>query len=69
MPYYETVYETGANSLGFYESDEEALEGAKTHHMRAITGAPALASATGREACGSPPVADASAGAPVIALL
>lgn len=40
MPFYEVIYETGADSIAFYESDAEALEAVQLHHERAVNGQP-----------------------------
>lgn len=34
----EIIYETGAKSVAFYESDEEMMEGLEAHHTRAKNG-------------------------------
>jgi len=36
--FYETVFETGRNSVASYDSDEEALNAAREHHRRAVHG-------------------------------
>ena len=45
MPFYEVVFETGRNSVAFYEDDAEALSAVSAHHARAKKGERALASA------------------------
>lgn len=39
MPFYELIYETGAHSIAFAESDAEVLVGVKAQHERALKGA------------------------------
>ena len=36
--FYETIFETGRNSVAEYANDEEALAAARAHHLRAING-------------------------------
>lgn len=36
--YYEVIYETGNHSIMNCESDDEALEGIRAHHLRAVNG-------------------------------
>lgn len=38
MPFYEIVYETGNNSVAFYEGDDEAKRGIGEQHRRALNG-------------------------------
>lgn len=45
MPFYETVFETGRNSVAEYADDDEALGAARAHHLRATKGERSLASA------------------------
>lgn len=40
MPFYEVIYETGRQSVGQYENDEEALAATGAHHDRAVNGLP-----------------------------
>ena len=39
-PFYEVVFETGSNSVAFYETDEEALAANQVQHDRARNGMP-----------------------------
>jgi hypothetical protein len=47
MPFYELVFETGRNSVAFYETDEEAVVAVKAHHDRAKAGMVSLMSEPG----------------------
>jgi hypothetical protein len=47
MPFYELIFETGAKSVAMYEDDDECLRATQAHHLRAVNGESALASATG----------------------
>lgn len=38
MPFYEIIYETGENSIAFYDEDAEAVSAVKAHHDRALAG-------------------------------
>lgn len=38
MPHYEVIFETGAHSVMYADSDEEALEGLNEQHRRAVAG-------------------------------
>lgn len=38
MPFYELIYETGAHSIAFADSDADVLRGVKAQHERALTG-------------------------------
>lgn len=40
MAFYEVVFETGSNSVAFYETDEEALQANEVQHNRAKSGMP-----------------------------
>lgn len=40
MPFYEVIFETGSNSVAFYESDEEAIRANEEQHNRARNGFP-----------------------------
>lgn len=52
MPFYETIFETGQNSIAFYEDDNEALRAAKAHHERAKKGEPGRGKSTPRNDLG-----------------
>lgn len=49
MPFYELIFETGAKSVAMYEDDAEALRATQAHHLRAVNGETALASASGSD--------------------
>lgn len=38
MPYYEVIFETGAHSVAFYDSEQQMKEALSAHHFRAISG-------------------------------
>lgn len=44
MPFYELIYETGAHSVAFYDTDDEAMNAAGAHNDRAKSGGRSLSS-------------------------
>jgi hypothetical protein len=40
--FYELVFETGAKSVAYYDSEEEMQSAVTAHHLRAINGEPAM---------------------------